>query len=51
MLERLESGSQVEVIAKATDSSHNVMPSDFKDVCNLRGILNNSWHRVKFTIN
>ncbi len=35
------------VVAKATDSSHNVMPRDVESIWNLRGIMNNSWHKIK----
>ena len=49
-MDRLEIGKDVEIIARATDSHHNVMPSSAKDVWNIRGVLNNSWHRSKFRV-
>ena len=50
VMQQLERGAEVEIIARATDSHHNVMPSSAKDVWNIRGVLNNSWHRSKFKI-
>ncbi|CAM6114483.1 unnamed protein product [Calypogeia fissa] len=35
-----------DIVAKAVDSSGNVQPQDVNDIWNLRGVLNNSWHRV-----
>ena len=42
--------SELELVVKATDSSHNVMPKDAQDVWNIRGIMNNSWHRIKIKV-
>ncbi|XVF60035.1 hypothetical protein PTKIN_Ptkin08bG0010500 [Pterospermum kingtungense] len=35
-----------EIVAKAVDSAANVQPENVRDIWNLRGILNTSWHRV-----
>lgn len=35
------------IVAKAVDSSANVQPENVEEIWNLRGILNNSWHRVQ----
>ena len=42
--------AKVELVCKATDSSHNQQPESPESVWNLRGILNNSWHRVRLDI-
>ena len=39
-------GSTFELACKAVDSSYNQQPENASSVWNLRGILNNSWHRV-----
>eukprot|EP00457_Paulinella_chromatophora_P004819 gb/GEZN01004832.1/.p1 GENE.gb/GEZN01004832.1/~~gb/GEZN01004832.1/.p1 ORF type:complete len:582 (-),score=112.97 gb/GEZN01004832.1/:149-1873(-) len=36
----------LEIICKAMDSSFNSQPAKPEEIWNLRGILNNSWHRV-----
>lgn len=43
-------GSKFEVACKAVDSSYNQQPENATSVWNLRGILNNSWHRVPCTV-
>ncbi|KAI8541326.1 hypothetical protein RHMOL_Rhmol08G0052400 [Rhododendron molle] len=35
-----------EIVAKAVDIASNVQPENVENIWNLRGILNNSWHRV-----
>ncbi|CAG2058262.1 unnamed protein product, partial [Timema podura] len=42
--------SQVEVWAKAIDSSYNTQPESFRNIWNLRGVLSNAYHRVKVNI-
>ena len=37
----------VQLWCKAVDSSHNVQPDSISGIWNLRGFLNNTWHRVK----
>ncbi|KAF1336538.1 Sulfite oxidase, partial [Globisporangium splendens] len=39
--------NQVEIICKAVDSSYNVQPDTIAPIWNMRGMLNNAWHRVK----
>ncbi|KAG0559242.1 hypothetical protein M758_10G088200 [Ceratodon purpureus] len=34
------------VIVKAVDTAANVQPADVGDIWNLRGVLNNSWHKI-----
>ncbi|CAH2224296.1 sulfite oxidase, mitochondrial [Pelobates cultripes] len=38
------------IICKAVDSSYNVQPDTVAPIWNLRGVLNNSWHRVQVTV-
>lgn len=35
------------VIVKAVDTAANVQPADVDDIWNLRGVLNNSWHKIR----
>lgn len=37
---------KVELVARAVDSACNVQPSDAASLWNLRGVMNNVWHRV-----
>ena len=39
-------GGPVKLVCKAVDESMNVQPDTAKGIWNLRGILNNSWHRL-----
>ena len=47
--ERAEDGS-FEIVCKAVDASYNQQPERIDAVWNLRGILNNAWHRVKMRV-
>ncbi|GCB65835.1 hypothetical protein scyTo_0007798 [Scyliorhinus torazame] len=40
----------LEIICKAVDNNYNVQPDTVAPIWNLRGVLNNSWSRVKVTI-
>ncbi|KAK7497145.1 hypothetical protein BaRGS_00011675 [Batillaria attramentaria] len=40
----------VELVCKAVDVSYNVQPDGVEGVWNLRGVLNNAWHRVTVTV-
>ncbi|XP_051865408.1 sulfite oxidase, mitochondrial isoform X2 [Pristis pectinata] len=40
----------LEIICKAVDNQYNVQPDTVAPIWNLRGVLNNSWNRVKITI-
>lgn len=42
--------NEIEIWSKAVDSNYNVQPETFKNVWNLRGVLSNAYHRVKFQI-
>ncbi|KAG8431620.1 hypothetical protein GDO86_017880, partial [Hymenochirus boettgeri] len=43
-------GSDFTIICKAVDSSYNVQPDTVAPIWNLRGVLNNAWHRVQVTV-
>ena len=49
VVENLPPSSTHEFIVKAIDESYNSQPEDPKYIWNVRGILNNSWHRVTHT--
>ena len=38
---------EYQVVCRATDESMNTQPEKLETIWNMRGILNNSWHRVK----
>lgn len=42
--------SPTDIIAKTVDSAANVQPESVESVWNLRGVLNNSWHRVHVNV-
>jgi len=44
------SGDAVELVCKAVDSSYNCQPESVSPIWNLRGVLNNAWHRVHINI-
>lgn len=37
---------QLDITCKAVDSSYNVQPDTIAPIWNMRGVLNNAWHRV-----
>lgn len=41
---------ELEILCKAVDSSYNVQPDTVLPIWNLRGLLNNAWHRVKVRV-
>lgn len=41
---------KMEIMCKAVDTSHNVQPESVSGIWNLRGFLNNSWHRVNIEL-
>ena len=38
------------LVCKAVDASHNTQPETAASVWNLRGLANNSWHRVPLVV-
>ncbi|XP_066441169.1 sulfite oxidase, mitochondrial [Eleutherodactylus coqui] len=41
---------EITIICKAIDSSYNMQPDTVAPIWNLRGVLNNAWHRVSVTV-
>jgi sulfite oxidase len=37
-------------VAKAVDASYNSQPDNVAAIWNLRGVVNNAWHRVKVAV-
>jgi sulfite oxidase len=37
---------EMQLVCRATDESFNTQPESARAIWNLRGIMNNSWHRV-----
>jgi sulfite oxidase len=48
--QELAPGSEVEIAVKATDTSHNTQPESDTGIWNVRGLLENKWHRIKVQI-
>ncbi|OQR99410.1 sulfite oxidase [Thraustotheca clavata] len=40
----------LDVVVKAIDSSYNVQPDTINPIWNMRGVLNNAWHRIHVPI-
>ena len=45
-----EGMTSLSIICKAVDTSHNVQPESVSGIWNLRGFLNNSWHKVNLQL-
>ena len=45
-----EGAKTVEILCKATDRAHNVQPETPGPIWNVRGLLNNAWHRLNVEI-
>ena len=43
-------GGRLELLCKATDEAYNSQPDSVAGVWNLRGLLNNAWHRVALEV-
>uniref|UniRef100_A0AAV1UMI1 Sulfite oxidase n=1 Tax=Peronospora matthiolae TaxID=2874970 RepID=A0AAV1UMI1_9STRA len=41
---------KVDIICKAVDISYNVQPDTIAPIWNMRGVLNNAWHRVHVSV-
>ncbi|KDO25847.1 hypothetical protein SPRG_08791 [Saprolegnia parasitica CBS 223.65] len=41
---------ELHIVCKAIDSSYNVQPDTIAPIWNMRGVLNNAWHRVHVPI-
>ncbi|KYQ93956.1 putative sulfite oxidase [Tieghemostelium lacteum] len=40
----------IQIVCRAWDNSSNTQPKDVKDIWNLRGVMNNSWHQVNVKV-
>jgi len=49
-LPAMTTGQRVEIAAKATDTSNNTQPETDVGIWNMRGLLENKWHRVYVSI-
>ena len=45
------SPSEIQLAVRAVDMACNSQPGDMAAIWNLRGVMNNAWHRVNVTIN
>ncbi|GBF97565.1 hypothetical protein Rsub_10166 [Raphidocelis subcapitata] len=45
-----EGKGRFEILCKATDESYNTQPESAAAIWNVRGLANNSWHRVPVTV-
>lgn len=43
---KIPQGERVQLVCKAIDSAYNTQPENTESIWNLRGLLNNAWHRV-----
>ena len=41
---------KIEVVSKAVDRNQNVQPKDMTGIWNLRGLMNNTWHKVNVKV-
>ncbi|GMF46426.1 unnamed protein product [Phytophthora fragariaefolia] len=41
---------KLDILCKAVDASYNVQPDTIAPIWNMRGVLNNAWHRVHVTV-
>ncbi|XP_040281523.1 sulfite oxidase, mitochondrial [Bufo bufo] len=42
--------NEMTIICKAVDDNYNVQPDSVAPIWNLRGVLNNAWHRISVTV-
>ena len=45
-----ENNGNFQIAVKATDAHYNTQPETAIGIWNLRGLLNNSWHRVNIVV-
>uniref|UniRef100_A0A383VKU0 Sulfite oxidase n=1 Tax=Tetradesmus obliquus TaxID=3088 RepID=A0A383VKU0_TETOB len=41
---------QLQLACKATDQSYNTQPEDVSSIWNIRGLVNNAWHKVNVSV-
>ncbi|TDH71743.1 hypothetical protein CCR75_002189 [Bremia lactucae] len=49
-VEVLSGTTTLDIMCKAIDASYNVQPDTIPPIWNMRGVLNNAWHRVHVTV-
>jgi len=49
-LPKESAGKKIEIICKAIDSTYNNQPENVGPIWNLRGVLNNSWHKIQVNV-
>ena len=45
-----ELGSSVQLAVRAVDAQYNSQPDNVAPLWNIRGVLNNAWHRIEVKI-
>ena len=43
-------GSRIQLAARAVDSQYNAQPDNVAPLWNIRGVLNNAWHRIEVPV-
>jgi sulfite oxidase len=43
-------GQRIQICSKAVNSSYDVQPDTADSLWNIRGVLNNAWHRVSVDV-
>lgn len=43
-------GSTVQLAVRAVDAQYNSQPDNVAPLWNLRGVLNNAWHRIEIKV-
>jgi sulfite oxidase len=41
---------ELDIVCKAVDTSHNCQPETAEGIWNLRGLINNAWHRIQVKV-
>ncbi|EFA86676.1 Putative sulfite oxidase [Heterostelium album PN500] len=47
---KADKATNIRLMCRAWDSASNTQPKEVKDIWNLRGVMNNSWHYVDVTV-
>ena len=45
-----EPGSRVQLAVRAVDAQYNSQPDNVAPLWNIRGVLNNAWHRIEIHV-
>jgi sulfite oxidase len=46
----VQHGGDLTIVCRAVDNAYNTQPEKLESVWNLRGVVNNAWHRISITI-